>query len=216
MLEIGALSPKNHAAKQSYIANTPIDLNSQHPDILAQDFLQRPLPKTEDEKFDIVSCSLVLNFVPEPRDRGEFAGMERDTSLGKSNILVVYRPYAQTDSSAITAFRAVLPVPRASNGMYGEFEIHDVRPPSSSVARHRVRTSQETRKAWRKSHLYPVEKAGIFRSLARSSILQEADRVASRRKAEQFPGPCRLGSVVVASGGNTECHAWFIHTSRLH
>lgn len=86
MLEIGALSPKNHAAKQSYIANTPIDLNSQHPDILAQDFLQRPLPKTEDEKFDIVSCSLVLNFVPEPRDRGQSARMEGDTSLVNSHV----------------------------------------------------------------------------------------------------------------------------------
>lgn len=70
MLEIGALSPNNFAAKQPYIANTPIDLNSQHPDILAQDFLQRPLPKDDSERFNIVSCSLVLNFVPEPRDRG--------------------------------------------------------------------------------------------------------------------------------------------------
>lgn len=70
MLEIGALSPDNAAAKRPYIMNTPIDLNSQHPDILAQDFLQRPLPKTNADRFDIVSCSLVLNFVPEPRDRG--------------------------------------------------------------------------------------------------------------------------------------------------
>jgi 25S rRNA (adenine2142-N1)-methyltransferase len=72
MLEIGALSPENIAAKRPYISNTPIDLNSQHPDILVQDFLKRPLPKTDAEKFDIVSCSLVLNFVPEPRDRGEY------------------------------------------------------------------------------------------------------------------------------------------------
>jgi 25S rRNA (adenine2142-N1)-methyltransferase len=72
MLEIGALSPNNFAAKQPYINNTPIDLNSQHPDILAQDFLQRPLPQDDNERFDIVSCSLVLNFVPEPRDRGEW------------------------------------------------------------------------------------------------------------------------------------------------
>jgi hypothetical protein len=71
MLEIGALSPKNYAAKQPYVINSPIDLNSQHPDILAQDFLKRPLPNTDDERFDIVSCSLVLNFVPEPRDRGQ-------------------------------------------------------------------------------------------------------------------------------------------------
>jgi hypothetical protein len=70
MLEIGALSPCNHAATMPWISNTPIDLNSQHPDILQQDFLHRPLPASEGEKYDIVSCSLVLNFVPEPQSRG--------------------------------------------------------------------------------------------------------------------------------------------------
>jgi len=70
MLEIGALSPCNYAATMPWVFNTPIDLNSQHPDILQQDFLDRPLPTSEDENFDIVSCSLVLNFVPEPQNRG--------------------------------------------------------------------------------------------------------------------------------------------------
>lgn len=94
MLEIGALSPKNHAAKQPYINNTPIDLNSQHPDILAQDFLQRPLPKTDEDKFDIVSCSLVLNFVPEPRDRGETSGVQSASPIAGLRDLVPSRPYA--------------------------------------------------------------------------------------------------------------------------
>ena len=71
MLEIGALSPTNHAAVQSWISNTPIDLHSQHPDILEQDFLQRPLPPSEADAFDVVSCSLVLNFVPGVHERGE-------------------------------------------------------------------------------------------------------------------------------------------------
>ena len=69
LLEIGALTPNNYA-KCKWIDNSPIDLNSQHPAIVQQDFFDRPLPKTDAERFDIISCSLVLNFVPEPGDRG--------------------------------------------------------------------------------------------------------------------------------------------------
>ncbi|KAL1406060.1 25S rRNA (adenine2142-N1)-methyltransferase [Vanrija albida] len=70
MLEIGALTPDNYDSCSSWIENSPMDLNSRHPDILEQDFLQRPVPETEEERFDIVSCSLVLNFVGDPTDRG--------------------------------------------------------------------------------------------------------------------------------------------------
>ena len=48
----------------------PIDLHSRHPDIKEQDFLQ--LDEEENrEKWDLISLSLVVNFVPEPKDRGE-------------------------------------------------------------------------------------------------------------------------------------------------
>jgi len=46
-----------------------MDLRSRHPSILEQDFLLMD----EDEhraKWDVVSLSLVVNFVPEPKDRG--------------------------------------------------------------------------------------------------------------------------------------------------
>ncbi|KAJ9106877.1 hypothetical protein QFC19_003006 [Naganishia cerealis] len=100
MLEIGALSPNNHAAKQLYVVNTPIDLNSQHPDILAQDFLQRPLPKTDDERFDIVSCSLVLNFVPEPRDRGQMLHLiHQQLNPSERSFLFLVLPTACTENS---------------------------------------------------------------------------------------------------------------------
>lgn len=72
MLEIGALRADNFAARQPWIKNTPIDLNSRHPDIQAQDFLARPRPRSDDDRFDLISCSLVLNFVPSPSDRGGF------------------------------------------------------------------------------------------------------------------------------------------------
>lgn len=71
MLEIGALRPDNLAARQAWISNTPIDLNSRHPEIEAQDFLTRPRACSDEDRFDLISCSLVLNFVPSPNDRGE-------------------------------------------------------------------------------------------------------------------------------------------------
>jgi 25S rRNA (adenine2142-N1)-methyltransferase len=71
MLELGALLPDNYDAQKAWIDNHPIDLNSRHADIVEQDFLERPLPATEAEHFDVISCSLVMNFVPDAKDRGE-------------------------------------------------------------------------------------------------------------------------------------------------
>jgi hypothetical protein len=46
-----------------------MDLRSRHPSIVEQDFLL--MDKDENRgKWDIISLSLVVNFVPDPRDRG--------------------------------------------------------------------------------------------------------------------------------------------------
>ena len=69
LLEVGALKADNYQGCHSWIDNTPIDLNAQDPGIRQQDFLQM----SEDEntsKWDVLSLSLVLNFVPDPRERG--------------------------------------------------------------------------------------------------------------------------------------------------
>ena len=71
MLEIGALSTQNACSKSGYFSIERIDLNSQEEGILQQDFMQRPLPKDASERFDVISLSLVLNFVPDPEGRGE-------------------------------------------------------------------------------------------------------------------------------------------------
>ena len=66
---MGALKADNYEGCCSWIENTPIDLNAQDPGIWRQDFLQMK----EDEnvrKWDVLSLSLVLNFVPDPRERG--------------------------------------------------------------------------------------------------------------------------------------------------
>jgi 25S rRNA (adenine2142-N1)-methyltransferase len=48
---------------------TAIDLRSRHPSILEQDFLLMDLSEHR-ETWDVVSLSLVLNFVPAGKDRG--------------------------------------------------------------------------------------------------------------------------------------------------
>ena len=48
---------------------TPIDLHSQHPSIMEQDFLLMD-PEEHRTQWDAISLSLVLNFVPNAKDRG--------------------------------------------------------------------------------------------------------------------------------------------------
>ncbi|GJE86783.1 25S rRNA adenine-N(1) methyltransferase [Phanerochaete sordida] len=69
VLEVGALKPDNYASCSSWMNVTPIDLHSRHPAIQEQDFLL--LDEDEHrEQWDLISLSLVVNFVPEPKDRG--------------------------------------------------------------------------------------------------------------------------------------------------
>lgn len=71
LLEVGALKPDNYASCTSWLDVTPIDLRSRHPLIREQDFLEMDVEENE-AKWDIISLSLVVNFVPERKDRGEF------------------------------------------------------------------------------------------------------------------------------------------------
>ena len=70
LLEVGALKHDNYRSCSSWIDVTPMDLRSRHPAILEQDFLLMDSAVEHSKKWDIVSLSLVVNFVPEPRDRG--------------------------------------------------------------------------------------------------------------------------------------------------
>ncbi|KKY18618.1 putative nucleolus protein [Diplodia seriata] len=62
LLEVGALSTDNACSKRRYLAVERIDLNSQSPGILQQDFMKRPLAASDTERFDVLSLSLVLNY----------------------------------------------------------------------------------------------------------------------------------------------------------
>lgn len=71
LLEVGALKPDNYASCRSWLDITCIDLHSNHPSIKERDFLTM-IDDEEKGVWDIISLSLVVNFVPEPRDRGYY------------------------------------------------------------------------------------------------------------------------------------------------
>jgi 25S rRNA (adenine2142-N1)-methyltransferase len=84
MLEVGALSTRNACSTSKVFNVKHIDLNSQEPAIQQQDFMERPLPENGKGEFDIISLSLVLNFVPDAFGRG--AMLLRTLSFLKSDV----------------------------------------------------------------------------------------------------------------------------------
>lgn len=113
MLEVGALSTDNACSKSGLFDIERIDLNSQGEGILQQDFMHRPLPKINTDKFDLISLSLVLNYVPDPRGRGEMLRRTldflRDAPCEYSN---------PTLSSLFPSLFLVLPAPCVQNSRY--------------------------------------------------------------------------------------------------
>lgn len=111
-LEVGALSSNNEISKfPGVIQMTRIDLNSQGPGIEKQDFMERPLPNGDDEQFDIISLSLVLNYVPDAAGRGEM--LKRITKFLRP-------PKEQAEPTASTEpyLFLVLPLPCVENSRY--------------------------------------------------------------------------------------------------
>jgi len=112
-LEIGCLSAKNMISTSKMFSNVVrIDLNSQSPLILQQDFMKRPLPKNDNEKFNVISCSLVINFVPSPKERGDM--LIRMTKFLK-------KPTSQCPSCLFF----VLPLPCVANSRYFDRHLLD-------------------------------------------------------------------------------------------
>lgn len=115
-LEIGSLLETNLISTCKIFSSvTRIDLHSQSPAILEQDFMQRPLPRSDDDRFNLISCSLVLNFVPTPALRGEM--LKRITKF----LLPPKADAELTTASTLTktlALFLVLPLPCVSNSRY--------------------------------------------------------------------------------------------------
>lgn len=113
LLEVGCLSARNAVSKSPLFAVTRIDLNAQETGIESQDFMERPLPTDHDEKFDMISLSLVLNYVPEPAGRGEM--LRRTTKfLRDSTALDPANPLSKLFPSVFL----VLPAPCVQNSRH--------------------------------------------------------------------------------------------------
>ncbi|KAK4661912.1 25S rRNA (adenine2142-N1)-methyltransferase [Podospora pseudopauciseta] len=113
MLEVGALSTQNACSQSGYFDITRIDLNSQGEGILQQDFMERPLPKDDTERFDIISLSLVLNFVPDPKGRGDM--LKRTTEFLRAAGRYLEAPSLTTNFPSLFL---VLPAPCVTNSRY--------------------------------------------------------------------------------------------------
>lgn len=115
MLEVGALSTSNACSRSGMFDIQRIDLNSQGEGILQQDFMERPLPRDETERFDIISLSLVLNFVPEPKARGDMLLRTLDFLHAPCDLRSGTRAGL---ASCFPSLFLVLPAPCVSNSRY--------------------------------------------------------------------------------------------------
>ncbi|KAG8217215.1 nucleolus protein [Butyriboletus roseoflavus] len=102
LLEVGALKPDNYASCSSWITTTPIDLRSRHPSIIEQDFLSMDVDE-HTERWDLISLSLVVNFVPEPKDRGRMLILAH-TFLRPSGLLFLALPLPCVENSRYMSF----------------------------------------------------------------------------------------------------------------
>ena len=111
MLEVGALRPDNACSRSGLFEMERIDLHSQHSLIKEQNFMERPIcaiEVLEQEGFDIVSLSLVMNFVGDAGERGEM--LRRVASF--------LRPYSGRKVGAFPSLFLVLPAPCVTNSRY--------------------------------------------------------------------------------------------------
>lgn len=113
MLEIGALCPDNACFKSGIFEMDRIDLHSQHPLIREQDFMQLSAPQDAAETgFDVISLSLVLNFVGDAGERG----------LMLSRLSEFVRPCPSETSESLRSYLPalflVLPAPCVLNSRY--------------------------------------------------------------------------------------------------
>lgn len=114
MLEVGALRVDNACSRSGLFEMTRIDLHSQHPDIMTQDFMKRTIPsptQVQSKGFDIVSLSLVVNYVGDAVGRGDM--LKRVSSFLRSKLTD-----AKDVEGLLPALFLVLPAPCVLNSRY--------------------------------------------------------------------------------------------------
>lgn len=126
VLEVGALSSDNAislAVGNGIQTVKRIDLHSQDPKTIEEiDFMDLPIDSNEDEKFDVLSLSLVLNYVPEPSQRG--AMLRRTTQVLRQKINQTAKVQQKVQEPEVSSEEAlpclfiVLPLPCMENSRY--------------------------------------------------------------------------------------------------
>ncbi|KAL8771292.1 MAG: hypothetical protein Q9209_003197 [Squamulea sp. 1 TL-2023] len=119
MLEVGALKVDNACSRSGFFDVTRIDLHSQHPDIQTQDFMQMPVPSLETlekDGFDIISLSLVVNYVGDAISRGDM--LKRVGSFLRDG----RQSFQEKAKYWFPALFLVLPAPCVTNSRYFDEE----------------------------------------------------------------------------------------------
>ncbi|KAI4151900.1 MAG: hypothetical protein LQ340_003220 [Diploschistes diacapsis] len=120
LLEVGALRPDNACSRSGMFQITRIDLHSQHPSIEEQDFMARPVPKDRAERatqgFDVVSLSLVVNYVGDAVGRGLM--LKRVSSFLREPGTVAIGRAGEQLNRWFPGLFLVLPAPCVTNSRY--------------------------------------------------------------------------------------------------
>ncbi|EME43395.1 hypothetical protein DOTSEDRAFT_63630 [Dothistroma septosporum NZE10] len=162
MLEIGALSTRNACSRSGVFDVTHIDLNSQGPGIEQQDFMARPLPAGADDKLDVVSLSLVLNFVPDAKVRGEM--LRRTTTFLQHRI----SSSSNEIGKVMPSLFLVLPAPCVTNSRY--FDDHQLGRIMGSLGyalMHRKETAKLVYYLWHLQHRQALEQQSFAKTKIR-------------------------------------------------
>ena len=109
LLEVGAISTTNACSKVQCLNVTRIDLHSRVEGIREIDFMDLPIPESNNEMYQIISFSLVLNYVADREARGEM--LKRITRF--------LRPAARHGhGEQLPCVFIVLPLPCIENSRY--------------------------------------------------------------------------------------------------
>ncbi|KAL8303804.1 hypothetical protein RB597_004813 [Gaeumannomyces tritici] len=161
MLEVGALSTDNECSRSGRFDMERIDLNSQGEGILQQDFIERPLPRDGSERFDLISLSLVLNFVPDPKGRGEML---------LRTLEFLHAPRGSESAASISpGLFLVLPAPCVSNSRYMDEErLERIMASLGFVMAHSKTTQRLVYYLWRRAKDRPSRHEGFPKKELRS------------------------------------------------
>lgn len=125
MLDVGALRVDNAVAHSGLFATVErIDLHAQEAGIITQDFMERPLPTSREEEFDVVSLSLVLNYVGDAVARGQMLRrvegfLKKRKKRGSEGRNQEYEGEEMKEEAAwLPGLFLVLPAPCVTNSRY--------------------------------------------------------------------------------------------------